>query len=39
MLQYVIKREEHICCHCSLNEIEDENQFFLYCPLIGLNLE
>ena len=33
MSQYVIKREEHSCCHCSLNEIEDENHFFLNCPL------
>ena len=35
MSQYVIKREEHSYCqrHCSLNEIEDENHFFLNCPL------
>jgi hypothetical protein len=27
-----IKREEHICCHCTLNEIEVEIISFLIVP-------
>jgi len=30
LLDYIVT---FICCHCSLNEIEDEHNFFFNCPL------